>query len=113
MLPPVHPDDGPPRSITSSGAIAISADEPTPMLALSEPRSPTVRDEEEQALIERCLAGDMEAFRPLVQRYQRLAFSVALRMLGSRTDAEDIAQQAFVDAFNALDRFRGQGRAHA
>ncbi|HEX3693813.1 MAG TPA: sigma-70 family RNA polymerase sigma factor [Polyangia bacterium] len=113
MLPPVHPDDGPPRSMTSSGAIAISADEPTPMLVLSEPRSPTVRDEEEQALIERCLAGDMEAFRPLVQRYQRLAFSVALRMLGSRTDAEDVAQQAFVDAFNALDRFRGQGRRHA
>jgi RNA polymerase sigma-70 factor (ECF subfamily) len=71
------------------------------------------RDEEEIQLIARCLAGDVEAFRPLVQRYQRLAFSVAFRMLGSRADAEDIAQQAFVDAFNALDRFRGEGRAHA
>ena len=48
-----------------------------------------------------------------MQRYQRLAFSVALRMLGSRADAEDIAQQAFVDAFNALDRFNGEGRHHA
>ena len=48
-----------------------------------------------------------------MQRYQRLAFSVALRMLGSSADAEDIAQQAFVDAFNALDRFRGEGRRHA
>ena len=48
-----------------------------------------------------------------MQRYQRLAFSVALRMLGSRADAEDIAQQAFVDAFNALDRFHGDGRRHA
>ncbi len=55
----------------------------------------------------------MEAFRPLVQRYQRLAFSVAFRMLGSRADAEDIAQQAFVDAFNALARFRSTGRRHA
>ena len=64
-------------------------------------------------LIRRCLSGDVEAFRPLVQRYQRLAFSVAFRMLGSRADAEDIAQQAFVDAFNALDRFDPDGRKHA
>ena len=71
------------------------------------------RDEEEELLIGRCLHGDVEAFRPLVQRYQRLAFSVAFRMLGSRADAEDIAQQAFVDAFNALDRFRSTGRRHA
>jgi RNA polymerase sigma-70 factor (ECF subfamily) len=71
------------------------------------------RDEEEQWLIGRCISGEVEAFRPLVQRYQRVAFSVAFRMLGSRADAEDVAQQAFVDAFNALERFRGEGRAHA
>jgi len=67
----------------------------------------------EQALIERCLQGDGECFRPLVQRYQRIAFSIALRMLGSRADAEDVSQQAFADAFAALDRFRGEGRANA
>lgn len=71
------------------------------------------RDDEEQSLIARCLAGDAESFRPLVQRYQRLVFSVALRMLGARAEAEDVAQQAFVDAYDALDRFRGEGRTHA
>jgi RNA polymerase sigma-70 factor (ECF subfamily) len=71
------------------------------------------RDLEEQRLIERCLAGEVEAFRPLVSRYQRVTFSIALRMLGSRADAEDVTQQAFVDAFNALDGFHGDGRAHA
>jgi RNA polymerase sigma-70 factor (ECF subfamily) len=71
------------------------------------------RDLEEQRLIERCLRGDVEAFRPLVSRYQRVTYSVALRMLGSRDDAEDVTQQAFVDAFNALDGFHGDGRAHA
>lgn len=71
------------------------------------------RDAEEQALIARCVAGDAEAFRPLVHRYQRLAFSVALRMVGRRADAEDIAQQSFVDAFGAVDRFDGEGRHHA
>jgi RNA polymerase sigma-70 factor (ECF subfamily) len=66
----------------------------------------------DSALIIRCVAGDLEAFRPLVQRHQRLAFSVAYRMLGSRADAEDACQQAFVDAYAALDRFRSEGRAH-
>src|SRR6185295_10578975 len=56
---------------------------------------------------------DSESFRPLVQRYQRVVFSVAFRMLGARADAEDVAQQAFVDAFGALDRFRSDGRKNA
>jgi RNA polymerase sigma-70 factor (ECF subfamily) len=71
------------------------------------------RDAEELALIRRCVAGDAEAFRPLVTRYQRIVFSVAFRLLGNRADADDVAQQAFVDAFDALDRFDDGGRAHA
>ncbi|HVU53367.1 MAG TPA: sigma-70 family RNA polymerase sigma factor [Polyangia bacterium] len=71
------------------------------------------RDLEEQRLVDRCLAGDVEAFRPLVNRYQRVCYSVALRMLGTRVDAEDVSQQAFVDAFNALDGFHAEGRARA
>jgi RNA polymerase sigma-70 factor (ECF subfamily) len=84
--------------------------------ALSSRRGPqalAAQAVEEQGCIGRCLSGEVEAFRPLVQRYQRLAFSVAFRMLGSRADAEDVVQQAFVDAFNALDRFHGDGREHA
>jgi RNA polymerase sigma-70 factor (ECF subfamily) len=66
--------------------------------------------DQDAALVDRCVAGDSEAFRLLVQRHQRLAFSVAYRMLGSRADAEDACQQAFVDAYAALDRFTGDGR---
>ena len=113
---------------SASGAIALDPDESGALAIADIPRSfepilPALgdaqagrrdeRDEEERRLIARCVAGDVEAFRPLVQRYQRLTFSVAFRMLGSSADAEDIAQQAFVDAFNALDRFRGEGRTHA
>jgi RNA polymerase sigma-70 factor (ECF subfamily) len=108
------------RSASASGAIALDPDDSGaigPAIAASirtaMAATPTRRDAEESRLIARCLAGEVEAFRPLVQRYQRLAFSVAFRMLGSRADAEDIAQQAFVDAFNALERFRGEGRTHA
>ena len=111
---------------SASGAIALDPEESgafaLPPLApaieraldqdLAQARSAR-RDEEEAQLVARCVAGDVEAFRPLVQRYQRLTFSVAFRMLGSRADAEDVVQQAFVDSFNALDRFRGEGRVHA
>jgi RNA polymerase sigma-70 factor (ECF subfamily) len=82
-------------------------------LSVSEGQLAPSRVDEERAFIDRCLAGDSEGFRPLVQRYQRVAFSVAARMLGSRADAEDVCQQAFVDAFGALDRFSGEGRANA
>lgn len=73
----------------------------------------SARDLEEQRLVDRCTSGDVEAFRPLVSRYQRVCYSVALRMLGARVDAEDVTQQAFVDAFNALDGFHADGRPHA
>ena len=89
-----------------TGAIALPIDH-------ADSRPCAGKAEEEERLIERCLLGDSEGFRPLVQRYQRLVFSVALRMLGTRADAEDIAQQAFADAYGALDRFRGEGRANA
>jgi RNA polymerase sigma-70 factor (ECF subfamily) len=79
--------------------------------AAAESRAPDLDSEE--ALIARCLLGDSESFRPLVQRHQRVVFSVALRMLGVRADAEDASQQAFVDAFGALDRFRSDGRKNA
>ena len=113
----MSPVDGPG---TSSGAIALGPDEsgaiPIPTAAElggGAAARGARQDEQEELLIARCLQGDVEAFRPLVQRYQRLAFSVAFRMLGSPADAEDVAQQAFVDAFNALDRFRVTGRRHA
>jgi RNA polymerase sigma-70 factor (ECF subfamily) len=55
--------------------------------------------------VERCLRGETAAFRPLVERYQRLLFNVALRMLGDREDAADAAQTAFVRAYQKLQTF--------
>lgn len=67
----------------------------------------------EELLIQRCVRGETECFRPLVERHQRMAFAVAMRLLGTRADAQDVAQSAFVDAFRALDRFEGNGRPNA
>ena len=50
-------------------------------------------------------AGDKNAFANLVERYQKPVYSVCYRMLGTPTAAEDAAQEAFIRAYQALDRY--------
>ncbi len=50
--------------------------------------------------------GDLDAFDALVRRHRLRVYRVALRMLGDPVDAEDAAQDAFVQAWQALPRFR-------
>ena len=57
------------------------------------------------AIIERCLKGEREAFRFLVERYQAQAVGHSLAILGNREDARDATQEAFVDAFQSLKNF--------
>lgn len=63
---------------------------------------------DEQAWIAACLAGDRNAFRPLVERYQAAVFRIAWRLLADRTSAEDVTQDTFVKAYAALARFDGK-----
>src|SRR6185295_6691565 len=63
------------------------------------------QDAEDNVLVERCRNGDSAAFEPIVERYQRLLFTVALRMLGDHEEASDAAQNAFVKAYQKLDTF--------
>jgi RNA polymerase sigma-70 factor (ECF subfamily) len=56
-------------------------------------------------LVERCRRGDREAFGPLVERYQRVLFNVAFRMLGDREEARDATQTAFVRAYEKLHTY--------
>jgi len=62
---------------------------------------------EEGEWIERARAGDQAAFRKLVERHSVRAMALARRMLGSDVDAEEAAQDAFLRAWRALPRFRG------
>lgn len=62
-------------------------------------------DQDDVALVERCIRGDTEAFAPLVARYQKVLFNVAYRMVGDYEDARDISQDAFVKAYEKLDLF--------
>jgi RNA polymerase sigma-70 factor (ECF subfamily) len=61
--------------------------------------------EDEIACVARCLDGDASAFEALVIRYQRVLFTVALRLLGNAEDARDATQNAFVRAYRRLDTF--------
>jgi len=60
--------------------------------------------------LDRLRAGDAPAFEELVMTYQHRVFGVALRMLGNRAEAEDVAQEAFVRAHRALGGFRGDAK---
>ena len=61
---------------------------------------------EEQILVMRAQRGEQDAFRVLVERYQKYAYTLALRMLNVPADAEDAAQEAFLAAWKALPKFR-------
>ncbi len=67
---------------------------------------------QEDALVARLRQGDHRAFEELVIAYQHRVFGVALRMLGSRAEAEEIAQETFLRAHRALPEFRGDARLH-
>jgi RNA polymerase sigma-70 factor, ECF subfamily len=64
--------------------------------------------DDEVPLVERARSGDAEAFRQLVDRHRDRAYGLALRIVRSAVDAEDVAQEAFVRAWLALPRFRGE-----
>jgi RNA polymerase sigma-70 factor (ECF subfamily) len=61
----------------------------------------------DQELIADCLAGHTHAFGDLVVRYQNRLFNTLVGVLGSVDDAHDVAQDAFVNAFQKLNTFRG------
>src|SRR6185436_18620988 len=66
--------------------------------------------EDETAFVARLVARDESAFNELVITYERRVFALVLRMLGRRDEAEDLAQEVFVQVFKAIDQFRGESK---
>jgi RNA polymerase sigma-70 factor (ECF subfamily) len=66
--------------------------------------------EEEARLIERLVARDEAAFNALVRSYQQRVFALLVRITGSRAEAEDLAQEVFVQVFKAIGSFRGESK---
>ena len=67
-----------------------------------------VERHDEADLIDRAREGDQEAFATLVRSHQNGVFTLAMRILGNRETAADVAQDALVRAWRALPRFRGE-----
>ena len=65
---------------------------------------------EERDLVARAQAGNEDAFRMLVDLHRDRAYQLALRIVRQPTDAEEVAQDAFVRAWNGLGRYRGEAR---
>jgi len=59
-------------------------------------------------LVQRSLQGDSQAFADLVRRYERLVFRIAGGFLRDRGEVEDVAQEAFLKAYEALSGFRAE-----
>lgn len=61
-------------------------------------------------IISRVLQGEQNAYAELVTRYQGYVFTLVLRMIKSREDAEEVAQDVFVKAYRSLADFRGESK---
>src|SRR3954467_3742378 len=72
------------------------------------PAAPGPSRAEEMALIERCRKGDLAAFETIYRTHSGRLYSVACRMVGNPTDAEDLLQEIFLAAHRKLESFRGE-----
>ena len=61
-------------------------------------------------IISRVLRGEQNAYAELVNRYQAYVFTLVLRMIKSREDAEEVAQDVFIKAYRSLADFRGESK---
>ena len=62
---------------------------------------------EEMALVEKARAGDLSAYDDLVRRYQERIYGTIYHMTSKHEDANDLAQETFIKAFQALKSFKG------
>ncbi len=88
----------PPHSLDPTGALGA------PWLDLALP------EDLEAKLVERLVQRDERAFNEFVRLYERRVLALVFRMLGNRAEAEDLAQEVFVQVFKAIGSFRGDSK---
>jgi RNA polymerase sigma-70 factor (ECF subfamily) len=97
---------GPPRAVgDGAGGSVYRSPYPHPGWDV-----PELDETSEARFIERLSARDERAFNELVEAYEQRVFRLLLRMLGRRDEAEDMAQEVFVQVFKAIGQFRGESK---
>jgi len=69
--------------------------------------APTATRAEEDALVQRAQKGDLAAYDDLVRRYQERVYATLYHMTSNHEDANDLAQEAFIKAYQAIKSFKG------
>jgi len=64
----------------------------------------------EQLLIQAIQNGDVKAFTQMVETYQHLVYNTILSMLQNKEDAEDVAQDVFVQVYESIHQFKGESK---
>jgi RNA polymerase sigma-70 factor (ECF subfamily) len=90
------------------GVPAASADEPASTVSSGAAKSPVaVNRAEEDEMVRRAQKGDLAAYDELVRRYQQRIYATVYHMTSNHEDANDLAQEAFIKAYQALKTFKG------
>lgn len=79
-------------------------------MATIQPIAGTNEQHPDVALVERVRAGDISAYDELVRKYERQVFRIAQHITQNREDAQDVAQDAFLKAYEKLDQFQGNSK---
>lgn len=69
-----------------------------------------ITTQQEYSIIDKILAGDQQSYAVLVDQYKTYAFTIAFKILDSRSEAEEAAQDAFIKAFHYLKNFNRQAK---
>lgn len=65
---------------------------------------------DEQKIIEQVKQGDMLSFRLLVDKYKTMAYNIAIQVVRNNEDAEEVAQDAFLKAYQSIAGFKGESK---
>ncbi len=65
---------------------------------------------QDQLYIQRVINGENQVFSLLVDKYKHMVFTLALRMVKNREEAEEVSQDTFIRVYNSLDKFKGESK---
>jgi len=69
-----------------------------------------LKADEDYERVSLCQKGDVDAFEALVEKYQKKVLNIAYRMIGNYDEACEVVQEAFLSAYKAIRKFRGESR---